>query len=236
MNIVIDLIIAAIIVFNVILGWKQGFVKMALKSLVLVLALIAAFAFVNPVRNYVLETEYAKNWQDKIHGSVITVLDNVSEEQQDEATEDESAGKITSLLSALGVEVEDIRNDIEQWKENKSDEIKESIASKIAPMLLKAAVTFGSFITIFAAVYVLAAVAVFLLDKFTELPVLKQANTLLGIAVGVVLAVAEACVFVSLVQMLLPVSALDGIFANFSPESTYLFRLFGTFNIFRMLF
>ena len=74
MNIIIDLIIAAIIAFNVILGWKQGFVKTALKSLVLVVALIAAFSFVNPVRNYVLETENGKNWQDKIHSSVITVL------------------------------------------------------------------------------------------------------------------------------------------------------------------
>lgn len=237
MNIIIDLIIAAIIAFNVILGWKQGFVKTALKSLVLVVALIAAFSFVNPVRNYVLETENGKNWQDKIHSSVITVLDNISANEQEEvAEEEESTGKLTSLLSSLGVDIRDIQNDIEEWKETKSDGIKESIASKVSPVLLKAAVTFGSFIVIFLAVYILATVAVFLLDKFTKLPVLKQANTLLGIVAGIVLAIAEACVFVSLVQLLLPVNALGGIFADFSPESTYLFKIFGSFNIFRMLF
>ena len=237
MNIIIDLIIAAIIAFNVILGWKQGFVKTALKSLVLVVALIAAFSFVNPVRNYVLETENGKNWQDKIHSSVITVLDNISANEQEEvAEEEESTGKLTSLLSSLGVDVQDIQNDIEEWKETKSDGIKESIASKVSPVLLKTAVTFGSFIVIFLAVYILATVAVFLLDKFTKLPVLKQANTLLGIVAGIVLAIAEACVFVSLVQLLLPVNALGGIFAGFSPESTYLFKIFGSFNIFRMLF
>ena len=237
MNIIIDLIIAAIIAFNVILGWKQGFVKTALKSLVLVVALIAAFSFVNPVRNYVLETENGKNWQDKIHSSVITVLDNISANDQEEvAEEEESTGKLTSLLSSLGVDVQDIQNDIEEWKETKSDGIKESIASKVSPVLLKTAVTFGSFIVIFLAVYILATVAVFLLDKFTKLPVLKQANTLLGIVAGIVLAIAEACVFVSLVQLLLPVNALGGIFAGFSPESTYLFKIFGSFNIFRMLF
>lgn len=237
MNIIIDLIIAAIIAFNVILGWKQGFVKTALKSLVLVVALIAAFSFVNPVRNYVLETETGKNWQDKIHSSVISVLDNISANEQEEvAEEEESTGKLTSLLSSLGVDIRDIQNDIEEWKETKSDGIKESIASKVSPMLLKTAVTFGSFIVIFLAVYILATVAVFLLDKFTKLPVLKQANTLLGIVAGIVLAIAEACVFVSLVQLLLPVNALGGIFADFSPESTYLFKIFGSFNIFRMLF
>ena len=237
MNIVIDLIIAAIIAFNLFLGWKQGFVKMALKSLALVVALIAAFSFVNPVRNYVLETENAKNWQDKIHGSVVTVLDNVSANEQEDVTEEEeSTGKLTSLLSSLGVNVQDIQNDIEEWKETKSDKIKVSIASRVAPVLLKTAVTFGSFIVIFLVVYILATVAVFLLDKFTKLPVLKQANTFLGIVVGIVLAAAEACVFVSLVQLLLPVNALGGIFESFSPENTYLFKFFGSFNIFRMLF
>ena len=237
MNIVIDLIIAAIIAFNLFLGWKQGFVKMALKSLALVVALIAAFSFVNPVRNYVLETENAKNWQDKIHGSVVTVLDNVSANEQEDVTEEEeSTGKLTSLLSSLGVNVQDKQNDIEEWKETKSDEIKVSIDSKVAPVLLKTAVTFGSFIVIFLVVYILATVAVFLLDKFTKLPDLKQANTFLGSVVGIVLAAAEACVFVSLVQLLLPVNALGGIFASFSPENTYLFKFFGSFNIFRMLF
>ena len=74
------------------------------------------------------------------------------------------------------------------------------------------------------------------MDKFTKLPVLKQANTLLGIIVGIELAIAEACVFVSLVQLLLPVNILGGIFAGFTPENTFLFKVFGSFNIFRMLF
>ncbi|MBO7162506.1 MAG: CvpA family protein [Clostridia bacterium] len=236
MNIVVDIIIAAIIVFNIIYGWKQGFVKMALKSLVLVVALIAAFSFVNPVRNYVLETDSAENWENKIYGSVITVLDNVSAQDGQEESDSADAGKITSLLSAVGVDIKDIQADIDEWKNTKNEEIKASIAGKAAPLLLKAAVTFASFLVIFLVVYIIATVAVFLLDKFTKLPVLKQANTLLGIIVGIVLAIAEACVFVSLVQLLLPVNILGGIFAGFTPENTFLFKVFGSFNIFRMLF
>ncbi len=237
MNILIDLIIAAIIAFNVILGWKQGFVKTALKSLVLVAALIAAFSLVNPVRNYVMGTESAGEWENKIYESVVTALDGVSSDMSEEAeTEEDAALKLESLLSSLGVDTAELKNDIEQWKDNKTDEIKHSIAQKIAHPLLKALVTFVSFIGIFFAVYVLALVVVFLLDKFTSLPVLKQANTLLGIIVGLVLAFAEASVFVSSVQLLLPVNALGGVFANFTPESTFLFKFFGSFNIFRMLF
>lgn len=236
MNIAVDIIIAAIIVFNIIYGWKQGFVKMALKSLVLVVALIAAFSMVDPVRNYVLETDSAKNWENKIYGSVITVLDNVSGQEEQEESDSADAGKLTSLLSAVGVDIKDIQADIDEWKNTKNEEIKASIAGKAAPLLLKAAVTFASFLVIFLVVYIIATVAVFLLDKFTKLPVLKQTNTLLGIIVGIVLAIAEACVFVSLVQLLLPVNILGGIFAGFTPENTFLFKVFGSFNIFRMLF
>lgn len=236
MNIAVDIIILAIIAFNVILGWKQGFVKMALKSLVLVVALFAAFSFVNPVRDYVLSTNNAFTWEIKIHQSVETVLDGIGSDTEDVKEENNVLPQIEGLLSSLGVETEELKTDIEKWKESKSDEIKESIAAKISPMLLKAAVTFCSFIAIFLIVYIISAVAVFLLDKFTKLPVLKQANTVLGIVVGIVLAFAEACVFVSLVQLLLPVNALSGIFASFTPENTFLFKFFGSFNIFRMLF
>ena len=236
MNIAVDIIILAIIAFNVVLGWKQGFVKMALKSLVLVVALIAAFSFVNPVRDYVLSTNDAFTWEIKIHQSVETVLDGMGSDTEDVQEENDVLPQIEGLLSSLGVETEELKTDIEKWKESKSDEIKESIAAKISPVLLKAAVTFCSFIAIFLIVYIISAVAVFLLDKFTKLPVLKQANTVLGIVVGIVLAFAEACVFVSLVQLLLPVNALSGIFASFTPENTFLFKFFGSFNIFRMLF
>ncbi len=237
MNIIFDFIIVAIIATNVILGWKQGFVKMALKSLTLVVALVAAFSLVNPVRDYVLSTNVANEWENKIYESVVTVLDGVETDTEEESKEENDAlPKLESLLSSLGVDTDGLKNDIEQWKDNKTDEIKHSIAEKTAYPLLKASVTFVSFIGVFFAVYVLALIAVFLLDKFTALPVLKQANTLLGIIVGLVLAVAEASVFVSSIQLLLPINALSGIFANFSPESTLLFKFFGSFNIFRMLF
>ena len=98
MNIAVDIIIAAIIVFNIIYGWKQGFVKMALKSLVLVVALIAAFSMVDPVRNYVLETDSAKNWENKIYGSVITVLDNVSGQEEQEESGDNMSFLTKSLM------------------------------------------------------------------------------------------------------------------------------------------
>ena len=157
MNIIFDFIIVAIIATNVILGWKQGFVKMALKSLTLVVALVAAFSLVNPVRDYVLSTNAANEWENKIYGSVVTVLDGVETDTEEESKEENDAlPKLESMLSSLGVDTDGLKNDIEQWKDNKTDEIKHSIAEKTAYPLLKASVTFVSFIGVFAICWVVA--------------------------------------------------------------------------------
>lgn len=229
MSIILDIIIAAIIVFNVIYAWKQGFVKMVLRSLTLVVALIAAVSFAAPARDYFLQTENAQNWETKIKDSVITLLDGVEAEEKEEP-------ELGKMLSSLGFEGDEITNDLEEWKATKKTELKISVAEKCAPMLLKAAVTFLAFVIIFFSVYACAFIAVLLADKFTDLPVLKQANTLLGIIVGAVLAIAEVSVFASLVQMILPYNTLGGIFSGVSAEETYIFKFFCNYNIFRMLF
>ena len=229
MSIILDIIIVAIILFNIIFAWKQGFVKMVLRSLTLVVALIAAFSFTAPVRDYFLGTEQAEKWENKIYDSVITMLDGTESEEKEEP-------KIGNMLSALGLDGDEITKEIEQWKETKKEEIKISVAEKCAPLLLKAAVTFFSFLTLFISVAVCATVIVVIIDKSTELPVLKQANTLLGIIVGIVLAIAESSVFASLVQMILPYNTLGGIFSGISVDGTYLFKIFCNYNIFRMLF
>lgn len=229
MSIILDMVIVAIILFNIIYAWKQGFVKMVLRSLTLVVALIAAISFTVPARDYFMQTEKAEKWENKIYESVIATLDGVETEEKNEP-------EIGKMLSVLGLDGDEITKELEEWKETKKEELKISVAKKCAPLLLKAAVTFIAFVILFVSVAVCATVVVIIVDKSTELPVLKQANTLLGIIVGVVLAIAEASVFASLVQMILPYNTLGGIFSGISAESTYIFKFFCNYNIFRILF
>ena len=230
MSIILDIAIVAIIVFNIIYAVKRGFVKMVLKSLTLVVALIAALSLTVPVRDYAMSTDFAPKLETKIHNAVISALDTAEDDRENPPL---FSG---DMLSSVGLDVNEITEEFNKWKETGKAELKESIAQKCAPLLLKVLCTFGAFLAVFVTVYVCCVIAVMLIDKFTELPVLKQANKLLGVIVGIMLAVSEASVFASLVQMLLPYNSLGGAFANISPENTYIFKLFCNFNIFRMLF
>lgn len=241
MNIALDIVILVIIIANIIIAWKQGFVKMVLRSLTVVVALAAAFMLVVPVRDRLSETDFASNAQDTIHSSVVDMLDNITDDgeeqpETEEKDEDKSKSNIVTLLSYAGIDADEISADIDNWIDTKAEDIKISIADKVAPALLKALLTFIVFTAIFVTVLIVATVAVILLEKFTELPVLKQANTALGIGVGCVIALVEVCTFVSLTQMLISYNAIGGIFSGVTPESTFLFRFFSNYNIFGLLF
>ena len=59
MNIALDLIIVAIIAFNIVYAVKKGFVKIVLRSLTVVVSLILAFMLMAPVRSALSATEYS---------------------------------------------------------------------------------------------------------------------------------------------------------------------------------
>ena len=82
MNITLDIIILVIIAANIIIAWKQGFVKMVLRSLTVVVALAAAFMLVVPARNALSETDFATKTQDTIHSSVVDMLDIITDDEE----------------------------------------------------------------------------------------------------------------------------------------------------------
>lgn len=241
MGIALDIIILAIIAVNIIIAWKKGFVKMVLRSLTVIAALVLAFVFTPALRAALSETEFAVNTGEKIHTGIVEMLDNIAADEENETdTEDTADGKskddIVSLLSRVGIDAEEISADIDNWLETKAEDIKISIADKVAPVVLNALMTAVVFALLFLLTFIAATVAVILLEKFTELPVLKQANTALGIAVGCVAALLEVCVFVSIMQMLISYNAVGGILAGLDTESTLLFKFFSNYNIFGLLF
>ncbi len=238
MNIVIDLIIAAILIFNIIYGWKKGFVKMVLSSLAFLVAVVAAFMFVTPVRDFITDLPFAEKSEAAIHEGVVNLLDNIGKDTpEDEENYAELEEKFISMLEFTGLDLEKLTDDLKDWKENQSEELKLSIANNITPLLHKAVYTCIAFVIIFIVVFIAAKILCVLLDKFTKLPVLKQANEVLGLVVGFVSALIQICVFTSVIQMAVPYNAvLGGVLENVTADNTVLYGFFSNFNIFRILF
>lgn len=76
------------------------------------------------------------------------------------------------------------------------------------------------------------------LDKLTDLPILRQANKLLGLVAGVVLALLRVWLFCAVVQLLLPCADTLGlgIVSHIDPANTFLFKFFYENNFFSLFF
>lgn len=253
MNIALDLIIVAIIAFNIVYAVKKGFVKIVLRSLTVVVSLILAFMLVAPVRSALSATEYSTKAEAAIRDGVISLLDGIASDGRDDAVSadeqpeedvsaaDDGAGagmqSVISLLGYAGIDTGELQADMSEWIDTKSEQLKVKLADGITPGIHKALLTAVSFTAIFAAALIVMNILAWLLGKAVKLPVLKQADKLLGLIVGAVLALAEVYLFVALVKLLLPYgAALGGIMSDVSVKDTFLFRFFYSTDLFRLIF
>lgn len=104
--------------------------------------------------------------------------------------------------------------------------------------MLRAVATFTAFILLYLGSVLVLRLAAYLLDKLTDLPILRQANKLLGLAAGVVLALLRVWLFCAVVRLLLPCADTLGLdfVSRIDPSATFLFKFFYENNFFNFFF
>lgn len=183
MGIIVDLIIIAIILLCILVGYKKGLTGSLIKLVSFVVALVLAFMLYKPVANLVI-----KNTQidDTIKTAIVETLGAKQTENTEETTS-------TSIL-------ENINKNIEQATLEAREEIVETTAQETT----KTIIYIGSGLAIFIA----ARFALFIISLFakgiTSLPIIKQIDRVGGIAYGAVeglVIVYIALVIISLISV-----------------------------------
>ena len=164
MGIVFDIIIAIIILGNIYMCYQKGLVKLAVGLIALVLSVIIALILYKPVSSVIINNTTI---DDNIKKTIIENF-TVNEEKQ-EQTED------NGLMKYMESYVDDAVN------KTKNEIIIES-AGVIANKVINIGVIIGLFIISRLILIVLTLVA----DLITELPILKQFNTVGGILYGLI--------------------------------------------------
>lgn len=164
MGIVFDIIIAIIILENIYMCYQKGLVKLAVGLIAVVLSVIIALILYKPVSSVIINNTTI---DDNIKKTIIENF-TVNEEKQ-EQTED------NGLMKYMESYVDDAVN------KTKNEIIIES-AGVIANKVINIGVIIGLFIISRLILIVLTLVA----DLITELPILKQFNTVGGILYGLI--------------------------------------------------
>lgn len=151
-----DLILIAMMVLCIFLGYSKGLIKVAVRFLSFFVALIIALVLYTPISNYIIEnTEIVPSLRDSIGEKIYN-----KEEQQEQENQDNM-----SLSETMEKYVKDYTEGV---KENTSDFIAEQFAIAV--------VRVGTWIGLFLIIKLLMLFIRIFGDVIAEIPVLKQFN------------------------------------------------------------
>ncbi len=232
MNIIIDAILLIIIAICLLSGYMNGFVKTVIKLISGVAAFIIAFIVSPIVSGLIYDLFYYDTVKNIINNELLKLG------YSDAAgifTEGALNGILGDLMDICGFSLTELQSHVSNA--SSIEDVCTMLAEKFAQPIANAT----SYVTAFILVFVLAAVAVFFISSVlklaTKLPVIKQADKLLGLIMGAVSAIIFSTVYMTTVKLSIPYLSLisSGISADIL-ESTFLFKHLYELNLLQKLF
>ena len=231
MGAVLDILIVVIAGLTVFFAVKNGFVKTVLSAASFIISLIVAFTLVGTVRDAFLDSALAGSVREAVNASITSFVTDGGD------TEGELPEFLTKL-EFIGVDKTELEEKWNAWRQENTESLKTELVNFVSEPVIYSVSTLIAFLLLFIGTSLVLKILTYLLDRLTDLPVLRQANKALGLVAGVVLAVLRIYLFCAAVRLLIPCAeTLEiSLISSIRPENTFLFRLFCENNLFWYFF
>ncbi len=194
MSIIVDLVILAIFIICIIIGYVRGLTGSLIKILSFVLSIVIAFILFVPISNLIINnTQIDDNLEQSIREMIIG--NNEEEQKMPEA----------------------ITDYIQQQVESASDSAKEAIADSTAREVSLTIVKAGTWIVLFIVARILLIFLKFITALIAKLPVIKQFDKLGGIIYGVIEGLIIIYVLLAIISFVSPMT--NGALTNAIEQS-----------------
>lgn len=157
-GLIIDIIVIGIIALSAFIGYKQGLVKVAIKMVSFLIAIIVAFALFKPASNFIINNTQI---DDNLESTIVEKITPEGLTKED---------KVTNELNITTKIVDTTNNSIE------------NIANTFTVKLIEIVV----FLLIFIIVKIILKFITALADAIAKLPILKQFNEMGGLIYGII--------------------------------------------------
>lgn len=165
MGILVDLVVVAILILNIIIGYKKGLVNAIFSICAFLIAIAATFILYKPVSNIIINnTEIEQKIKE-------VIINNNTNEENTQNKEDSEKTIIQQYID----------NAIKDVAENAKQETTELVANTIASK----GVQILTWIILFVGIRIVLMVLKFLIEGIAELPIIKQFNQVGGLAYGI---------------------------------------------------
>lgn len=224
---IIDIIVAAVIIISVFLGYKKGFIKSAISLLSFFVAIGLALTFYKPLALILTENTQIDDWIV----TTITTSQNENDTQEVEKVEEEKMeGEDSNIILDTFSNLPAVMTqnfDIQEIKNN----VKEEIAYKTSELIMNLL----SLIVIYVIVKFTLFVAMIVLSGIMQIPVLKQLNEVLGMVFGAIMGFAEIYISFAIITFISSVCDIDVVIAMIK-DSAFASVLFENNVIINLLF
>jgi len=235
MNFALDIIIVAILIAAVAIGYKSGFVKMAMRSLKFFIAFVLARIFGPLLANPIYTRWIEPGFTSKVTENLNNILGNGSLQQMVE--DPNRPEEFTNILSKYGVGLPDIQ----EWLKDKvyqgTASVNEYVAGKLVEPIGRGIAGLIAFVLIFVVSLILLIIITVMMDKAAKLPGLNLINKLGGMLFGFVCGMLIGYVFVLLASYILPYLAANTSMNSIETvvDGTIFFKWFYNFSPFGFL-
>lgn len=192
MGIIIDLIIVAIFIVCIGIGYFKGLTGSLLKIVSFVLALVIAFVLFKPVANFIVDHT---NWDENLEQAIKEMLIKENEPAEKEQTQEEQ--------SMPDVITNYINDAVEKAGTEAKNVIVESTAREVAVTIINT----GVLISLFLISRIILLLVKGLAELLTKLPVIKQFDKIGGILYGLIEALVISYVILAIVSFVSPMLA-----------------------------
>lgn len=232
MGTIIDIIIIAIIAYTVIMAVKRGFVKTVIGALGFFLAIGIALGFSSPLATWLEDSGFGTS----VSRAVDSVIEkNITEDNyQGIFNEEGDESVLLKICRTFGAEsrYDDMSDSYNEWRDAGITSAREYLKDSIKEPAVDLCCSILAFLLVFFAAWIVLKIAEVVIGKLVDLPVLKQADKILGVISGVVLAVVRVYLACLIIKWLLPVAGSFGWewALNVDLADSYLYTTFENVN------
>lgn len=150
-----DLVVIAVFLLCIFLGYKKGLIKVAVRILSFVIALVIALVLYTPVSNYIIEnTEMVPALKEKIYLALYHGEEKAPENQENAS----------------------FTQSIEKYVTDYTDNVKKGTSEMISEQLAIIAIRIGTWIGLFLISKIVLLLLRLVSDAIAEIPIIKQFN------------------------------------------------------------
>ena len=170
MGILIDVILIAIVILNVAIGYKKGLINVIFNICAFLIAILVTLILYKPVSNLIINNT-------DIDNRIKEVI--INNNQVDENSENESS--------------EEEKTEIQKYVESKVNDVEDTAKAEaieiVADIIAKTAIEILTAILLFIITRILVIILKFFSEALSNIPIIKQFNQVGGIVYGLLKAI-----------------------------------------------